>query len=107
MMTLFVGQKVICVNAGMVPQYGSMSYGIWDPDEALIDGHIYTIRRVYIYCEEYCVWLNEIARSDFCRRLYGDDIGYGAARFRPVKATDISIFHQILAPSPKKAREPA
>lgn len=91
-MAFTVGQKVVCVDDG------SWSRGCWDGDGPVLDA-VYTIRRYFTNEDgDAIVWLEEIKRSALSRVIFGDDVGYGAFRFRPLvsRKTDISIFHEIL-----------
>lgn len=95
-MTFHVGQKVVCVNAGLLP--GQPPYTEWDEGEALVEGKIYTVRRCFVEDGRLILWLDEVARSRRARLAWGNNVGYGACRFRPLieLKTDISIFKRIL-----------
>ncbi len=103
MMAFHVGQKVVCVNANPWP--GMVQFG---DDEAPILGGRYTIRRVFVWRDGTLVfWLNELARNADSRAEHGDDVGYGAWRFRPVRTTDkgMEILNSLLLPKPKKVKQ--
>ena len=92
-----VGDKVVCVDDTLG------NYSSWKvADECmdgLVAGRVYTIRRVGVFAGTLCVWLREIhrpLRGRLCRQF--GEIGFAAARFRPVQTrkTDISVFTRIL-----------
>jgi hypothetical protein len=89
-MTFRVGQKVVCVDANP-HSLGYRGPG-WHPQEAPIEGAVYTIRSIGISpdCPLLAVQLVEL------RRPY--KWGYGVTRFRPVveRSTDITFAHEIL-----------
>lgn len=93
-MTFRVGQKIVCVERA---PFGDSQ---WDPDDGVpVEGEIYTIQQMHIESSGYLVLrLLEIRRGERARRWWGDDVGYGAYRFRPVveRATDVFVFHKIL-----------
>lgn len=76
-MTFRVGQKVVCVNDGLVFLLGT-------PD--LKRGQIYTVRKVYMNT------------GDLMLRLENVSSGWVATRFRPIveRNTDITVFTEIL-----------
>ena len=105
-MTFRVGQKVVCVKAGMLPGQERM---IWDPGEELEEGKIYTIHSTF-FSETFgiaLVRLAETKRSARTKLKWGHD-GYGAMRFRPAveRKTDISVLQALLVPG-AKIKEPA
>lgn len=102
-----VGDRVVCVNAGNIGP--GASDGVWLPGEALEEGRVYTIRRVYIFEGDTNVWLNEVARSTLARLEHGPDVGYGAERFRKVepRKTSISVFTRFLLNPNAPVREDA
>jgi hypothetical protein len=87
-----VGQKVVCVDAD--PGDGYIGWA----DDGPVEGHVYTITSVHDHDGDLVVWLAEIERHPMARRLWGEECGYAACRFRPVvtRKTDISIFTAIL-----------
>lgn len=101
-MTFRAGQEVVCVDAAIHEEWTTPGPGevIFPGLDGLEQGAVYTIRELYFQGETLCVRLEEIIREyDF----WGDcEVGFNAARFRPVVKTDISIFTAMLAPSPKK-----
>lgn len=100
MATFYRDQKVVCVDA-------RSGIGIWRSEEEPIEGQIYTVRRCFITeLGNEVVWLNEIARCAAARYQWGDDVGYGVYRFRPLceRKTDISIFTAML--NNQRALEP-
>jgi hypothetical protein len=90
-----IGQKVVCVDA-------LSGKGTWRADIP-IEGKIYTIE-AFDDDEEYGLGLIlfEIKNADIW------NYSFGAHRFRPVveRATDISIFTEMLIPASKHT-EPA
>jgi hypothetical protein len=87
-MAFRVGQKVVCVDA-------KSGGGGWDKDDHPTEGAVYTIVRSFTWHDnEEVVWLLELRRSSRARRYHGDDVGYGAYRFRPV--VDISDLQAIV-----------
>lgn len=96
-----VGMKVVCVDAG---DLGGGATGNWDPDEEPVEGRVYTVHRTLIFWGHPIVHLVELQRSDLSRAIWGDDVGYGVERFRPVvsRPTSIAIFHAILNGAPVK-----
>jgi hypothetical protein len=103
MMAFHVGQKVVCVNASRPARR------VYLPDDKLpLTGGIYTVREISDSEGTTCLLLNEIInkprqfREGFCEGAFT------ASRFRPVKTTDIEVFHRLLAPTGKrKARQSA
>lgn len=103
-----VGMKVVCVNDD---PFFVVKKGRNASMDGLRKGAVYAIRATGV-CPCWLVqvvWLDEIVREieDGFER-YGE-LGFGAARFRPIveKKTDISIFTSMLTPAPKKVTEPA
>jgi hypothetical protein len=81
-----VGQKVACVDASGC--------------RLLDKGAVYTILEIAPS------GLAEMISVD-CRPDYAGSTGYSAARFRPIveRKTDISIFTEMLTPTPRRVRE--
>lgn len=100
-MSFRIGQKVVCVDGKPWPNT------VWFDSEGIVARQIYTIKRVYVFRDRPCVWLEEVARDPRSMETYGADVGYGAYRFRPVieRKTSIEVFTAMLTPSPTK-REP-
>lgn len=100
-----VGQKVVCIDdSGHINANGRR--GTWEDGDAPKVGAIYTVRRSFTNEDgDAILWLDEIRRGPIARKEWGDDVGYGADRFRPVveRKTDISVFTAMLNPS--KTRE--
>ena len=93
-----VGQKVVCVNAGVVGSTpGDMAP--WEPSEEVFEGRVYTVAGSFANPDtgEPMVRLYEVRRCISAIRSWGHD-GYYAIRFRPVteRKTDISFAHEIL-----------
>jgi hypothetical protein len=92
-----VGAKVVCVNAGR--------FNAWhlpmDADERVVEGEVYTISRAMIDDDgDAILHLVEVRRNAASRRALGPDVGYWAARFRPLitQSDDISAhFQQFLS----------
>jgi hypothetical protein len=99
-----VGQKVVCVNA-----HGGEGLDDWAEQERIFDGETYTVRRCFVDTKgDAIVWLDEVERTEYARKFWGDqDLGYGAHRFRPIasRKTSIEIFQRML--TPKKVNEHA
>jgi len=91
MSEFFVGQKVVCVNAGDVDGRG----GRWLPGEELVEGKTYTI----LCIREVLGWpafdLIELKRHPYATEYFGIDVAYAAVRFRPIQSKAISIFRKI------------
>lgn len=97
-----VGQKVVCVNAGVIPGREADTSCGWARGEQIVEGSVYTVRSVHT--DDYghpVLWLDEVSRHPHARRAYGASIGYHQDRFRPAvdKKTDISIFKAMLNPT--------
>jgi len=86
------GQKIICVDAAARP------FRSWGQTESLSEGRVYTVRAAFMRKGTPTLWLDEVERDARARVQWGDDVGYGAWRFRPVveRKTDISIFTKML-----------
>lgn len=102
-----VGQKVVFVDDS---DLDGSSVGSWEPGELPSLGSVYTVTRCF-YGARFranVVHLLEIKRSSKARQWWGDDVGYGARRFRPVveRKTDISIFKRMLQPTGPRVLEP-
>lgn len=101
MINWHIGMKVVCIKGGG---------HFWQKDAAeLEEGRIYTIRdmRLNPRSGELNLLLEEV--RNLPRLCDNGDFGepyYGAVRFRPVqtRATDISIFTQMLVPSKDKVQ---
>lgn len=109
-MALYVGQKVVCVDASL---NSNLSHG-WGTEEYPAKGVIYTIRDLEPHP---CSGVTPCCRVEEIRNAilpyYDKEIGavlwelsLRQNRFRPVKATDISVFTQMLAPK-SRTKEPA
>lgn len=85
-----VGQKVVCINDG--PSSFTPN-AVWRDGEKIVKGIIYTVRRSHFFEGIPCLWLNEVTRSNAARTRWGDDVGYGQWRFRPLieRKTDIGF----------------
>lgn len=100
-MAFYVGQRVVCVDDS-ISGYGK---GRSDHPHRLRGGQIYTVRDVGIN-EQICddaipvLWLEGVTRLN----CYGQDVGYAAARSRPVveRKTSIETFTAMLNPSDKR-----
>lgn len=92
-MTFRVGQKVVCIDG---EPFGNSRW--WYAEgEVPVEGSIYTIARMHVDQAGYLIFgLLEIRRCEAARNRWGNDVGYGAFRFRPADETDISIFTKIL-----------
>lgn len=89
-----VGMQVVCVN-------NRCSFGLsWAPGEEIYEGLIYTIKAIRVFDDELVLDLLEVSRHDIARIIWGDDVGYGAWRFRPVRKTSIDCFLEILNKTP-------
>lgn len=104
-----VGQKVICVDVGPTPGLGNVSE---EAGPLLEEGRIYIVR-----------WVGENPYEPWrvygtCLRVEGierrqdkdpdwSDFPFRATRFRPIveRKTDISIFTEMLTPTPQRVRE--
>lgn len=101
-MSFRVGQEVVCVDASIHEEWTTPGPGdvIHPGLDGLEQGATYTIRGLYLQDDCLCVQLEEIVRD---YDLWLDcEVGFSAARFRPIVKTDISIFQAMLAPSPKQ-----
>lgn len=90
-----VGDKCVCIDD---KPYKGGWYG--DPPKA---GTTYTIKAIGpspLWPEQINLFLVEIAND-----WGGDDIGFRASRFRPVKKTNIEVFQKILTKPPKEMAE--
>lgn len=102
-----VGDKVVCVNDGYVPQRWKTIGGL----DGLTTGKVYTIRRIGPQYGHVTVSLEEIVRPIRGVKTDGspltEEIGYNPSRFRPVqpRKTDISVFTALLHTN--KQKEPA
>lgn len=108
-MTFRVGQKVVCVDDGIKPDWPAyLRNAEWRGDAPVV-GQVYTIIRIIASNDGDVLHLAEIRRSDTARLEWGYDVGYGAWRFRPIveRKTDISFAHEILRKATKPARAPA
>lgn len=89
-----VGAKVVCVDAS-APAGCS-----WVEDDSPVVGQQYTIVRAFIGAlGNPSVHLMEIERGPRARRLFGDNIGYGLFRFRPLVSIEGDLaahFHKLL-----------
>ena len=93
-----VGQMVVCVDDRPCRN------GLFGVDDSLTKRCVYTVRAIKSLdglqmlpgheSSPYGLCLEEIVRPY--------DTPYGAARFRPVAKTDISIFQSMLAPKQKE-----
>lgn len=93
-----VGQKVVCINAG---QYNN-EVAPWGETEKIIEGEIYTIVHMLPWEDgTSVVHLAEVLRDGLSRLFWGNDVGYAAARFRPLveRKSDISAFTKMLTPT--------
>lgn len=96
-----VGQKVVCIDADG-PTFEGVPHVHWRPSEKIVNGTIYTVRKVYVDSRGApCLWLNEVQRSPESQSRFGPTVGYGQHRFRPLaeRKTDISIFTAMLTPN--------
>lgn len=95
-MSFQVGQRVVCVHDDSHPTE-PLGMGKWIPSEAIRKGEIYTITSIYDFRGFMCFQLAEVSRAILSRLEYGEKVGYGAWRFRPLeeKKYDISIFNEI------------
>ena len=86
-----VGDLVVCVSDDFINPYG---------ETLPIAGLIYTIRTLEVDGGEAFIRLAEIINDPrlYAQGLYECDFRIDA--FRPVKRTDISIFHQIIENMP-------
>ena len=90
MSMFYVGQRVVCVSSAPFVPFGCTSVYV---------GNVYTIRRVAETYGGLGIWVEEISNpSAPC----GEEWGFFAHRFRPVKDTSIEIFRKLLAPIPEK-----
>ena len=93
-MAFFVGQKVVCVNAG--PLDDSIHQRIpWANGEGPREGAIYTV--ISCHNDDFecpVLWLAEIKRHRHSVVKWGKRVGYDVRRFRPV--TDISDLAAIV-----------
>lgn len=92
-----VGQKVVCVNAGLIKASAGRVSG-------LVEGTVYTVRWSGVYTHpEFgtasCIRLHEVVRS--CNFYLISDMPSRAIRFRPLveRKTDISVFTALLNPT--------
>lgn len=99
-MTFYVGQKVVCVDDSVHPEWNvNPDFRYCGDLDGLKRGLIYTIRRVgYDKIDgDPVIWLQEIIRTEW--PLAGES-GFHQLRFRPLteteKQTDISVFREIL-----------
>jgi hypothetical protein len=95
-----IGQQVVCIDADW-----SGKFDMGDCPNRPVKGEVYTIRgfRAPPHPEGVGVFLEEVVNAPFDYGMFGDvrEPCFRAARFRPVRKTDISIFHKLLAPTPK------
>ena len=100
-MDFYVGQKVVCMEDGHLPQRA------WDRTPVshwIARGNTYVIRRVSNR-KNALVWLRGINRArDVGERDRIVDGGFFACRFRPLveRKTSIEIFQRLLLPSEKE-----
>lgn len=89
------GDRVVCVNpSGPIPDQPG-SHGHWLPDEALVEGRIYTVTSAHVWEGSIVLHLAEVQRSPKSRAKWGDHCGYNHRRFRP--AQDIEQFRSLVA----------
>lgn len=109
MSNFHVGQKVVCVNAK--GGFRNLLGEIVDLHE-ITENAIYTIRWIGISNGVPVVKLRGVVRGRVPKPLRasnrGKDVPFASSRFRPLieRSTDISIFQQLLNPSPVLAKEP-
>lgn len=96
----FIGQKVVCIDAGIHNNYRPAH---WPPADGqgldgLTEGEVYTIRGIGEIFGAVYVQLVELSRyRDYAPN---EEIGFAYQRFAPT--TDITIFNEILANVPKE-----
>lgn len=97
-MTFRVGQKVICIS-GPVRAF---------PDDVPQPsvGTVYTVREVFLSQKRGELALRLVEIKTRLNRIYGNEFGYVAVRFRPIveKKTDIGFAHEILRKVSRKIR---
>lgn len=90
-MVWLAGMRAVCIDTRF--RYGAGA-GL-PPFGFAVLGSVYTVVEVNDYKYDH-------PRGTFLVLLeLGDDDEWEAEHFRPVKNTDISIFHQMLVPSPR------
>lgn len=101
-----VGQKVVCINSRVTPDYHAKGLDYRGDLDGLRDGEVYTIREVFYCClhQRVLVCLREIKRDISNRTRH--EFGFEPRRFRPVaeRKTDISVFKAMLNPSKEQVR---
>jgi hypothetical protein len=98
-MTFYVGQKVVCVDAGGHDRYVPRGFKSSREMHGLTEGRVYTVRWVGpALFGVMGIRVDEIIRPD-CP-IFGREAAFAAARFRPVveRKTDISLFTAMLNP---------
>lgn len=104
----YVGQRVVCVDAGLNSQrFGVPPHIVTNKSlDGLAKGRVYTVRAVGPGSYSIpALWLQEISRAtSFFSDGWVGEPGFASARFRPVveRKTDISIFTAMLNPSDKR-----
>jgi hypothetical protein len=99
-MTFRVGQRVVCVKRDAWTD--ALSQLPLEADNFPVFGMVYTVRTIDAAHGNLYLRFEEIVNAprNYVNGL--DECNFWAARFRPVKETDISIFTAMLAPTPKQ-----
>jgi len=104
----FVGQRVVCVNAGHWPTPRQFGYAA---PILPVRGRIYTVREIvpqsafhkgaFVPPAEDALHLAEIMNKAW-RRTCGRklELAFRVSRFRPLRATNIDVFLRMLEPVP-------
>jgi hypothetical protein len=105
----FIGQRVLCTNDRNWPDFSRDGYVPTLPKA----GAIYTVREIMLGVpaqghDEDGLWLAEIVNQTVVVRdhrggAYVAEIAFRMSRFRPLRATNIDIFLEMLAPVPAPA----
>lgn len=88
----YVGQKVVCVNAGLAPETGAYAH-------SLEEGRVYTVAGIATSRKG-----NAAVSLAEASPVGARKVGYLASRFRPIveRKTDISCFTDMLKPADER-----
>lgn len=95
---LFVGAKVVCVDADLTSPRGRRGNGTWNP---LVLHAVYTIKDCFYYAGQLTIRLREQSNPD----ASGGDWGYRADRFAPVTTINTDAAVSQMRELMQKARD--
>lgn len=97
MTNFYIGQRVVCIKDAKPTQ-------TWPGKHSAVKGCVYTVRDVGEWSHEGLgILLEEIINP--IHPYYQVECAFRAARFRPVKDTNIDVFQKMLAPTPTRELE--